>query len=129
MKTASRIVLTFCILVFFASVSFSQVASSPNPAKTSTKSAVAAPVKATDGATASTCGNHNAKGSCAPGKNFVDKNGDGKCDNCGGTGKCKEGGSCAGKGMDCAKGCGKGHGAGNCCASKGKDAPSTQPNK
>ena len=130
MKTASRIFLTFTILAFFASVSFAQVAATASTAKAPAKSAIDAPGKTTDAAKSGTCANHAAKDACAQGKNFVDKNGDGKCDNCGTTGKCKEMANCGGaakckeasncgaKSQGCGTGCGKGPGKGNCCGKK-----------
>lgn len=127
MKTASRILLTFSILVFFTGMTFSQVASTTTPAKTSTKSATAAPGKFVDTNKNGICDNHEGKLTGAQGKNFVDKNGDGKCDNCGtagkgancGTaGKCKEAANCGPKGQGCGTACGKGQGKGNCCGKK-----------
>lgn len=134
MKTASRIFLTFSILVFFAGMSFAQVASTTVPAKTSAKSATAAPGKFVDTNKNGICDNHEGKGAGAQGKNFVDKNGDGKCDNCGANCQGKGAGNCGPKGQ----GCGKGQGKGNCsgqghqyrngCSSQGSK-PATQPNK
>ena len=136
MKTASRIFLTFSILVFFAGMTFSQVASTTIPAKTATKSAVATPGKSVDDNKTATCNHNNAKGTCAQGKNFVDKNGDGKCDNCGSTGKCN--GTGCGQGQKSCNGCSKSQGKGNCggqgmqhqngCSSK-CSTPATEPKK
>lgn len=136
MKTASRILMTFSILVFFAGMTFSQVASTAIPAKTSTKSTTTAPGKFVDTNKDGTCDKHEAKG-CAQGKNFVDKNGDGKCDNCGGTGKCNgtgcgkgQGkGNCCGQGQNNGNGCGQGQKQGNGCTKPCGNAPATQPNK
>ena len=114
MKTASRIFMTFIMLAFFSGMTFSQVASTGTPGKTSTRAAVAAPGKACDAGKSAACCNHESKGTCAQGKNFVDKNGDGKCDNCGTAGKCKQAGNCGAGGPNCEKGCGKGQGKGNC---------------
>jgi len=111
MKTASRIMLTFILLVFFTGISFSQVATNATPA--STKSVVATPGKFVDANKNGICDNHEAKGSGAQGKNFIDANGDGKCDNCGT--KCKGTMNCGPKGNGCANSCSKGKGKGNCC--------------
>jgi hypothetical protein len=127
MKTASRIFLTFSLLAFFAGVSFSQVASTTVPAKTDTKAAVAAPGKTGCGSTA-TCGNHGANAGCAQGKTFVDKNADGKCDNCGTNGKCKESGNCGSKSKGCESTCGKAKGKGS-CGEQGTKSCGTQPKK
>ena len=139
MKTASRILMAFSILVFFTGMSFAQVATTATPAKTSTKSVSDVPVKANDANKAGTCVNHDAKGPCAQGKNFVDKNGDGKCDNCGSTGTCKGTGNGCGKGPACGSGCSKGQGTGtgcgqghqhrNGCTQQGNTAPAAQPKK
>jgi hypothetical protein len=112
MKTASRIFVTFAILVFFTGFSFAQVAST---AKSSTKSTTEITGKVSDGGKTAGCANHEAKGACAQGQKFVDKNGDGKCDNCGLTGKCKETGNCVTKGNNCGTSCDKGKGTGSCC--------------
>ncbi len=142
MKTASRILMTFALLVFFSGITFSQVASTVNPEKTKTKSATVASGKTTD----ASC-KHESQGACAQGKNFTDKNGDGICDNCGSSGKCKgtscgqgmkngngcqqgQGkGNCDGKGMKNGAGCGKGQQNGNCCAKKSSCTQGTQPSK
>lgn len=133
MKTASRIFLTFILLAFFSGMTFSQAAATDNSAQTDTKS-VTAPTDKSDISKNSCCAKPAMQG-----KNFVDKNGDGKCDNCGTTGKCKGTGTCNGKGQGFGSGCGKGQGAakcggqghqhGNCCGSKGSNAPATKPNK
>ena len=137
MKTASRILMTFAMLVFFAGMTFSQVASTTTPAKTSAKQTTTAPGKIIDTNKDGTCDKHTAGGTCAQGKNFVDKNGDGKCDNCGGTGKCNG----TGCGKDQGKGncCAQGQGKGDCCAQGQKQgsgctkpcgtAPAAQPKK
>jgi hypothetical protein len=138
MKTAKRILMTFAILVFFAGMTFSQSASTTVPAKDAAKQDLtAAPGKLVDNDKNGTCAKHDAKGTCSQGKNFVDKNGDGKCDNCGGTGKC-DGTNC-GKGQKCGSGCGQGQGKGNGCGQGQKqgsgctkpcgNAPAAQPNK
>lgn len=127
MKTASRIFLTFSLLVFFAGVSFSQVASTTVPAKTATKSEVAPTGKTATGC-ASTCGNHGANASCTQGKTFVDKNGDGKCDNCGTAGKCKESANCGSKSKGCESTCGQAKGKGS-CGTQGAKTCGAQPKK
>jgi hypothetical protein len=129
MKTASRILMTISLLVFFTGMTFAQVASTTSPGKPAKKAEVAAPAKSADG----------TKANCGHGKNFVDNNSDGKCDNCGTAGKCKEAGSGCGKGQGCGSSCGKGQGNGNCkgngagnrngCASKCSNAPAAQPKK
>jgi hypothetical protein len=126
MKTASRVLLTFAILVFFTGITFSQVASTTKPA---TKATTDNTVKATD------CGK---TANCTNGKAFVDKNADGKCDNCGVAGKCKDNSSCGSKGHNCGTSCDKGKGTGSCgsqeqpnksgCASK-CSAPASCPKK
>ncbi|MCX6266318.1 MAG: hypothetical protein NTW16_03045 [Bacteroidetes bacterium] len=115
MKTASGILLTFIMLVFFTGMTFSQTASTTNPAKAPAKSVTAAPGKFVDTSKSGVCDGHGPKGDCGQGKNYVDKNGDGKCDNCGTAGKCKESAKCSGKGAGCGSTCGKGQGKGNCC--------------
>jgi hypothetical protein len=127
MKTASRIFLTFSLLVFFAGVSFSQVATTTAPAKTATKSEVAPTGKTTSGC-AATCGNHAANAGCSQGKVFVDKNADGKCDNCGTAGKCKESGNCGSKSKGCESTCGKAKGKGS-CGEQATKACGAQPKK
>ena len=127
MKTASRILMTISLLVFFSGMTFSQVASTTSPGKPAKKSEVAAPAKSADA----------TKANCNHGKNFVDNNSDGKCDNCGTSGKCKEAGNSCGKGQGCGSSCGKGQGNGACngqgpksgCASKCSNAPAIQPKK
>jgi hypothetical protein len=137
MKTASRILLSLGLILFFAGMTFAQVASTTTPAKTSTKQDVTAPGKFVDNDKNGTCDKHDAKGTCTQGKNFVDKNGDGKCDNCGCTGKCD--GTGCGKGQKNAAECGKSQGKGSCsgqgqkqgngCAKPCGNAPAAQPNK
>ena len=136
MKTASRIFMTFILLAFFTGMTFSQTASTASTAKTTTKTAIAAPAQAVPANTNAACDKHDAKG-CPQGKNFVDKNGDGKCDNCGATGKCD--GTGCGKGQKNGKECGKGQGKGNCCGQGQKqgsgcskpcgNSPATPPSK
>ncbi|MFZ4520209.1 MAG: hypothetical protein ACOYNC_00810 [Bacteroidales bacterium] len=133
MKTASRIFMTFVLLAFFSGMTYSQVASTAVPAKSSAKQATTTPAKS------ACCAQQQAAPAGDHGKNFVDKNGDGKCDNCGTTGKCKESGNCGAKGAGCASGCSKGMGKGNCggnggpnksCGSnQGTKATEGQPNK
>jgi hypothetical protein len=119
MKTASGILLSLGMVVFLAGVSFSQVASTASPSKTSTKPTTAAPAKVTDANKSGTCDHHAGKETCTQGKNFVDKNGDGICDNCGSSGKCKDSGcgQCQKNGTGCGKNQGKGKG---CCENQGK---------
>ncbi|MBE0647452.1 MAG: hypothetical protein IH596_06695 [Bacteroidales bacterium] len=62
------------------------------------------------------CDNHQAKGKNANCAKFVDGNGDGVCDNCKGTGNCGQG-NCCGKGMQ--KGNCQGMNKADCCG-KGK---------
>ncbi len=59
------------------------------------------------------CDNHQAKGKQANCAKFVDANGDGVCDNCKGNGNCGQG-NCCGKGMQ--KGNCQGMNQGNGCA-------------
>ena len=113
MKTASRIFLTFVLLAFFSGMTYSQVASTTVPAKTNEKQATNTPAKG------ACCAKQQANATCDHGKNFVDKNGDGKCDNCGTAGKCKESGSCCAEGPGCASGCSKGMGKGSCSGNGG----------
>ena len=123
MKTVFGILLTFIMLVFFTGMTFSQTASTAIPAKATAKSTTAAPGKSADANKNGICDQRDAKGCCPQGKNFVDKNGDGKCDNCGTAGKCKEAGNCSGaKGKGCGSVCGKGQGKGNCCG-QGNQGP------
>ena len=138
MKTALRIALTFTVLVFFSGISFSQVASSTVPAKTTAKAVTAAPGKTVDASKSGACNNHDAKCAGAQSKNFVDKNGDGKCDNCGGTGKCAGTGNCGAKAQGCGSSCGKSQGKSSCCGQGQKHGTScskpcgtapAQPNK
>jgi hypothetical protein len=125
MKTASGIILTLCLLVFFTGSLFSQEVAKTSAAKPVTTSAIASQGKFIDNNKNGICDNHEAKGTCAHGKCFVDKNGDGKCDNCGSAGKCKEAGNCGGKGQCCGKGqpkgnCGEqGKHQGSCCSARG----------
>ena len=127
MKTASRILMTFAILVFFTGMTFSQVASTATPAKASTKSTTTAPAKVVDTNKDGTYDKNDSKGTCAQGKNFVDKNGDGKCDNCGGTGKCN--GTGCGKGQGKSNCCGQGQKQGSGCTKPCGNTPATQPKK
>jgi hypothetical protein len=145
MKTASRILMTFALLAFFSGMTFSQDVQTSKPASPGAKSEVAVPAKNVDQTKNAGCVNHGGKQACAPGKNFVDKNSDGKCDNCGSGSNCKGTGSGCGKGHGCGSscgsgsGCGKGQGAGNCggqghqhqngCSKQAKCSPASQPNK
>ena len=143
MKTASRILLTFGLLVFFTGTTFSQVAATENASSPETKSVTASPGKFVDTNKNGICDNHEAKVAGGQGRNFVDKDGDGKCDNCGCQGNCKGNGNCVGNGNCCHKGqcCGEGKGAGkgNCCGQRhqhrhgcigqGGDGSGTKPNK
>jgi len=112
MKTVSGILLSFGLVLFLAGTSYSQVATTSNPSKSTTTQATAAPGKFVDANANGICDHHEAKCTQAQGKNFVDKNGDGKCDNCGSAGKCS--GSGCGKGNWIGQGCGKSQGKGNC---------------
>ena len=134
MKTTSRILLTFIMLVFFTGMIYSQAATATSNTNASAVPATVAPGKSVDANKNSTCDKHDAKSCCAQGKNFVDKNGDGKCDNCGTPGKCKGTGNCIGKGQCNGKGQGKGNCCGqgqqhkNGCGNQGS-APATEPKK
>lgn len=112
MKTVSGILLSFGLVLFLAGTSHSQVATTSNPSKSTSTQAAAAPGKFVDANTNGICDRHEAKCTQPQGKNFVDKNGDGKCDNCGSAGKCN--GSGCGKGNCSGQGCGKSQGKGNC---------------
>jgi hypothetical protein len=114
MKTASRILMTLIVLVFFTGISFAQDASVAKAAKASGQTVTTAPGKFVDTNKNGVCDNHEAKGASGQGKNFVDKNGDGKCDNNGSLCKGKGQGNCCGKGQGCCTGSGKGAGKGAC---------------
>jgi len=58
------------------------------------------------------CDNHQTRGKQANCAKFIDKNGDGVCDNCKGNGNCGQG-NCCGKGMK--KGDCPNMNKGNCC--------------
>jgi len=130
MKTVSRIFLTLAMVMFFAGMGMSQVASTATPEKKTTKSAVNAPGKFVDANKNGVCDNQETKGNISHGKNFADKNGDGVCDNHGKNGKGN--GNFCGKGQQCGKGCGTGCGKGyhnryGCAPQNSTPAP--QPNK
>ena len=138
MRTASRILMTIALLVFFSGMSFSQVAPTTKSAKPEAKT-VAAPGKFIDTNSNGVCDNHEGKNAGAQGKNFVDKNNDGKCDNCGTSGNCKGAGNGCGKGQGCGNGYGKGQGCGtgcgnghqhrNGCGNQGTLSPANKPGK
>jgi len=116
MKTASKIVLTFMLLAFFSGTTFAQNAAAAGSPTSPDKAAVTQG-KFIDNNKNGICDNHESKTPGAPGKNFTDKNGDGKCDLCGSAGPCKGSGNCQGKGLGCGKGNGQGAGKGSCCGS------------
>jgi hypothetical protein len=110
MKTGKRITVLLAIMSFIAVQGFSQNASTSVGTTNSTISQTAAsttPGKIADNDKVGVCDKHQAKminGKCA---NWVDKNGDGICDNC--KSNCQGKGNCKGSGMGCQKG------QGNCC--------------
>lgn len=107
MKTVSRIFLTLAMVMFFAGMGMSQVASTATPEKKTTKSAVNAPGKFVDANKNGICDKHETKGACTQQNSCKGKNGQGACDHSGKN--CKDKGN----------GCGSGNGNGNCC-SKGQ---------
>lgn len=136
MKTVSRILLSLAMVVFFACMGMSQIASTTTPEKKDAKAAVNAQSKIVDANKNGVCDNFEAKKAGAPGKNFTDKNGDGKCDTQGNNGKCNGNccgtgtgnGNCSGKGQQGKGGCGNGHQHrnGGCSTTP---ASTTQPTK
>jgi hypothetical protein len=124
------------MVVFFAGMGMSQIASTTTPGKKDAKAAVNAQGKIIDTNKNGICDNFEAKKAGAPGKNFTDKNGDGKCDNQGKGGKgngicCGSGngnGNCCGKGQQGNGGCGNGHQHRNGGCSTAP-ASTTQPTK
>jgi len=126
MKTAIRVTMTLLLLAMFAGYAQAQDAAAKKAAKESGQSVTPAPGKFTDADKNGVCDNRETKGAGAPGKNFVDKNGDGKCDNCGNTGNCKGSGNCCGKGPGKGTGCGNGHQHRHGC---GSAAGTTSPPK
>ncbi len=114
MKTASKIVLTCIMLVLFAGMTFAQNSQATATPVKKAGTTIAAPGKFIDENKNGVCDNHESKIPGTPGKNFVDKDSDGKCDLCGHTGACKGSGDCKGSGPGCGKGCSKAAGKGNC---------------
>lgn len=119
MKTASRILLSLSLVVFLAGMTFAQGASTASPSDTPAKQSATGPAKTVEANKSATCNHQMGKESCAQGKNFTDKNGDGICDNCGSAGKCK--GAGCGQGQKNCVGCDKSHCKSNgSCDGKGK---------
>jgi len=137
MKTASKTLMICSILVFFAGVAFSQVASTAPAAKADVTKPSATAGTFVDNNHNGICDNHENGVAGSHGKNFVDKNGDGKCDNCGATGKCagpcgancQKHGNCDRKGQAMGNCCGNGNRHRHGCTVQESKSPETQPKK
>ena len=131
MKTVSRMFLTLAMVMFFAGMGMSQIASTTTPEKKDTKASVATQGKFVDANKNGICDNHESKGNCANAGSCKGKNSTGECNhsgkNCKAEGKgCGQGtgsGNCCGKGPQTGSGCG--HGQQHGCSGQNK---STAPN-
>jgi hypothetical protein len=113
MKNLTKMALIAAAVLLFASQGISQIASTTVPETKGQKKENAGSTSFRDTNKNGICDNFEARKAGKTGKNFVDKDGDGKCDNMGKNGKGN--GNCCGAGPGCGQGAGKGKGNGGYC--------------